>query len=222
MLTSSPRASALAAYDAFVAQGISPRHEARVREMQAAFQQRAGVFGPDDPWFESRSRAFWDHAVTQASFVGAVGGELAPEHTAWGSPFVRAHRGLFRSHTEDDAMVLEDVWGGAEFIVTDVEPTMRRALESGECLVDGRLVAASAEAPLSIALLPGALFHPPEATEAVSVVLMAARAQPLDTHTVLDALMRMELQFASLSRMKASFAYRPDALSSANIHVRPR
>ena len=36
-----------------------------MRALHRAFEQRTGAFGPDDPWFESRSRAFWDDALTR-------------------------------------------------------------------------------------------------------------------------------------------------------------
>jgi hypothetical protein len=64
-----------------------------------------------------------------------------------------------------------------------------------------------------VALLPGALFHPPEATAAIEAVLVAARDQGLGTDDALDALMRMERTLRSLARVKATYAYRAEALS---------
>jgi hypothetical protein len=70
-----------------------------------------------------------------------------------------------------------------------------------------------ASAPSGLWLLPGAVFHPREATAAIAPVLEAARVRPMSTHEVLDALLRMERVLRSLTRVKAAFAYRPDALT---------
>ncbi|HEX4446565.1 MAG TPA: hypothetical protein VH044_07515, partial [Polyangiaceae bacterium] len=74
-------------------------------------------------------------------------------------------------------------------------------------------IAASAE-PLVVALLPGAIFHPPHATEAIAGVLEAARARGLATHETLDALLRMERSLRALSRVKTAYAYRAGALAA--------
>jgi hypothetical protein len=57
------------------------------------------------------------------------------------------------------------------------------------------------------------VFHPRHATAAIGPVLAAARASELSTDDVLDALLRMERTLRSLSRVKAAYAYRPDALA---------
>jgi hypothetical protein len=64
-----------------------------------------------------------------------------------------------------------------------------------------------------VALLPGAVFHPREATSAIPPVLDAARSRSLPTRDTLDALLRMERMLRSLSRVKAAYAYRADALA---------
>ena len=109
--------------------------------------------------------------------------------------------------------LLVDVWSGAEIVVTSLEDESRTELDAGEdALFDAR-VAASAE-PLVVALLPGAIFHPPHATEAIGGVLEAARARGLSTHETLDALLRMERSLRALSRVKTAYAYRAEALSA--------
>jgi hypothetical protein len=65
-----------------------------------------------------------------------------------------------------------------------------------------------------VALLPGAVFHPPHAASAIHDVLSAARASGLSTHDTLDALLRMERTLRALSRVKTAYAYRPEALSA--------
>lgn len=181
---------------------------ARVREMRSRFEARTGAYAPEDPWFEERSRAFWCDAVTRGRFGREVEGELAAEERAWLGPLERAHRGLFRAAGN----VLEDVWSGAELVLTLVDDASRAELDAGAGqLVDARVV--GTDDPLVVALLPGAVFHSRDATTAIQSVLSAAHARLLPTHDMLDALLRMERTLRSLSRVKVAYAYRPDALS---------
>ncbi len=182
----------------------------KVAELRARFEVRTGAFAPEDPWFEERSRAFWCDAVTRWRFGREVEEDLTPKQRGWLAPLERAHRGLFRATTEGGPVV--DVWSGAELLLTVVDEASRAELAaaSGQ-LFDARVVAD--DEPLVVALLPGAIFHPHDATAAIEPVLAAARAQSLTTHETLDALLRMERTLRALSRVKAAYAYRPDALS---------
>ncbi|HEX3345973.1 MAG TPA: hypothetical protein VHS09_15420 [Polyangiaceae bacterium] len=180
----------------------------RVAGMRAAFEARTGAFAPEDPWFEERSRAFWCDAVTTGRFGRAVQAELSDEEAAWLGPLERAHRGLFRA----EGTLLVDVWSGAELVVTNVDEGSRAELDAAAGqLFDGRV--AGADDPYVVALLPGAVFHPRDATEAIAPVLTAAHARSMATNDALDALLRMGRALRSLSRVKAAYAYRPDALS---------
>jgi hypothetical protein len=191
-----------------VSLGGAPERAAHVAAMRARFEAATGAFAPEDPWFEERSRVFWCDAVTRGRFGRDVAEVLSTSERAWLGPLERAHRGLFRA----DGRLLCDVWGGGEFTLTLVDEVSRAELgaSSGQ-LVDARLVG-SHDPPL-VAFLPGALFHPPEATEAIDAVLQAARAMDLGTDDALDALLRMQRTLRSLARVKPAYAYRPDALS---------
>jgi hypothetical protein len=190
-----------------VSLGGSPSRAGLVAEMRARFEATTGAFAPDDAWFEARSRAFWCDAVTRGRFGRAVAAELTEGERAWLVPLERAHRGLFRA----EGTALRDAWSGAEFVATLVDDGSRAELDAAEGqMVDARLVGAG---PAIVAFLPGALFHPPEATAAIQTVLDAARARGLATDDALDALMRMERTLRSLARVKAAYAYRPEALS---------
>ena len=192
--------------------GGAPERAARVAEMRAGFEARTGAFAPDDAWFEERSRAFWCDAVTRARFGREVKDALTPDERCWLGPLERAHRGLFRAEGE----TLVDVWSGAELVVTLVDDVSRAELDAGSGqLFDARVVGWEGGDPrraVRLALLPGALFHPRDATEAIAPVISAARARDLATHDLLDALLRMERTLRSLSRVKAAYAYRPEAL----------
>ena len=179
--------------------------------MRAAFEARTGAFSPEDAWFEERSRAFWLDAVTRGSFGRAVEGDLTDAEARWLGPLGRAHRGLFRMARAPEGLRVVDVWSGAEYRLTEVDEPSRDELEaSAGQLFDGRVVGGESA---TIALLPGAIFHPRHASEAIDAVLSAAREQDLATHDLLDALLRMERTLRALSRVKAAYAYRPAALS---------
>jgi hypothetical protein len=197
--------------------GGERQHATRVADMRGRFEARTGAFRPEDPWFEERSRAFWCDAVTAGRFGRVVADELTDEERAWLGPLERAHRGLFRSTGDADdgregERVLVDVWSGAELAVTTLDDPSRAELAAaGAQLFDARVV--GREDPWEVALVPGAVFHPPDATAAITPVLAAARAQSLRTDEALDALLRMERTLRSLSRVKAAYAYRAEALS---------
>jgi hypothetical protein len=193
--------------------GGTSERAVRVAEMRAHFETRTGAFAPEDPWFEERSRAFWVDAVTRMRFGRDVEAHLTREQCAWLQPLERAHRGLFLA----DGAVLVDVWSGAELAPTLVDDASRAELDAAAGqLFDTRVV--GADSPRVIALLSGAVFHPRQATVAIEPVLSAARAASLSTDDTLDALLRMEHRLRSLSRVKAEFAYRPEALFSGAAH----
>jgi hypothetical protein len=205
-----PPISAIAGYESIVTLGGAPSHAERVAEMRRRFEQRTGAFRHEDAWFEARSRAFWDDAVTRQGFAREVLEELEEGARAWVPAFARAHRGLFRvvDVPEVEAFVLRDVWSEAEFVVDAADDATSEALDAAAGLFDARIVGM----PTTVAILPGALFHPPDASEAIEQVILAARARALVTDDVLDALLRMDRKLSSLSRMKPAYAYRAEAL----------
>ncbi len=192
--------------------GGAPGRARQVAELRAAFEARTGSFASEDAWFEERSRAFWSDAVTAGHFGRLVEAELTEAERRWLGPLERAHRGLFRMAGRQ---TLVDVWSGAELEVTVLDELETRAeLDAsveGLQLFDGRVVGVDG-AGFSIALLPGLVFHPREATAPIEAVIRAARERAMNTPDVLDALLRMERTLRSLSRVKAGYAYRPDAL----------
>jgi hypothetical protein len=179
--------------------------------MRRTFEERTGAFGPDDPWFEARSRAFWDDALTRQGFAQHVLAELPETAQPWARVFERAHRGLFSASLTMGRRLLTDLWSGAEFIVDEVDEAMGTALDAPAGPFDGRVVALAD--PVHVGLLPGAIFHPLDAAEPIDGILRAARERSMTTHDVLDALLRMDLSLRSLSRVKPSYAYQERALA---------
>jgi hypothetical protein len=195
------------AYDAIVALGAVPALGEHAARMRREFQKRTGVFGPEDPWFEPRTRAFWDDALATQGFAELALEELDDDARPIAARLRRAHRGFFVAHDVDEhGARLVDAWSGAELIVRHVDETQALTLEHAEGPMDAR-VAGSPSGP-ELWLLPGAYHHPPDALAPAIDVLAAAQERGMKTQDALDALMRMELVFRSSSRVKASFAYR--------------
>ncbi len=181
--------------------------------------KRTGPFGPEDAWFEPRSRAFWDDAVTTQGFARLAAPHAGAEVAGVVARFERAHRGVFLVEDVDDRGArLVDLWSGAELIVRHLDEAQAVTLEHAEGPMDARVVAGPAETPAdipSLYVLPGALHHGSDALEPIVKVIAAARERDMETGDVLDALLRMELVFRSSSRVKAAFAYRVESLPRA-------
>lgn len=184
--------------------------------MRERFEKRTGAFGPEDAWFEVRSRAFWDDALTTQGFAQLAAPHADEDIARVVARFDRAHRGVFLVQEVDDrGAQLVDLWSGAELMVRHLDEAQATSLEHAEGPMDARVVAGLAEegevAPLFV--LPGALHHGPDAMEPLAKVIDAARERDMTTGDALDALLRMELVFRSSSRVKAAFAYRVESLS---------
>ena len=195
--------------------------------MRERFEKRTGAFGPEDAWFEPRSSAFWDDALTTQGFARLAaphaGEEVAGVVETWG----RAHRGVFLVDDVDHVGArLVDLWSGAELMVRHLDEAQAVTLEHAEGPMDARVVAgreggsasgrgAFAREVAALYVLPGALHHGSDALEPLVKVIAAAREREMATGDVLDALMRMELAFRSSSRVKAAFAYRVESLPRA-------
>ncbi len=187
--------------------------------MRERFEKRTGAFGPEDAWFEARSRAFWDDAVTAQGFAALAAPHAGEEVKRVVARFGRAHRGVFLVEDVDDGGAhLVDLWSGAELMVRHLDEAQAVTLEHAEGAMDARVVAGPAAGDDGVAplfVLPGALHHSSEATEPLLKVIAAARERDMATTDVLDALLRMELVFRSSSRVKAAFAYRVESLPRA-------
>lgn len=179
--------------------------------MRKTFEARTGAFQSEDPWFETRSRAFWDDALTTQQFAMLALPRLPDGAKAAARHFATSHRGLFVVDEADARGAhFVDLWSGAELLIRHVDEAQAIALTHADGVIDARVIAASASGDLFV--LPGAFHHPPDAREPIDRIVSAARQRHLSTETVLDALLRMELVLRSSSRVKASFAYRVENL----------
>jgi len=204
-------ASAVAQWiDEMLARAAVAERRERVAALRAEFEARTGSFVPSDAYFEARSAAFWDDALTRGAFGRELAGELGQGAAAIATPLARAHRGLFRAAPAAEGFHLVDEWSGAEFVALPATEGLRDALERAAGLIDGRVLGVP-DGP--IVLLSGALFHAADALEPMRALLPIARERSMATHDVLDALLRMDRALRTLSRVKAAFAYRKEALA---------
>jgi len=181
------------------------------KRMREAFEKRTGAFGPEDPWFEARSRAFWDDALTTQGFATLAAPHVGEELAAIADRFKRAHRGVFVvAEVDGRGAHLVDLWSGAELLVRHLDEAQAVTFQHAEGPMDARVVA---DPNGALFVLPGALHHGPDALVPLRAVLAAAQERDMGTDAVLDALLRMELVFRSSSRVKARFAYRVESLS---------
>jgi hypothetical protein len=204
-----------AAYEAIVSLGDSGALGEHAARMRKEFQRRTGAFGPEDPWFENRARAFWDDALTTQGFALLAAQHLDEDAQAMASCVARAHRGFFLVDEVDDrGACLVDLWSGAELLVRHIDEAQALTLEHAGGAMDARVTAGPSGSDLF--LLPGAYHHPADATGPAIDVLVAAQERGMSTRHALDALMRMELVFRSSSRVKAGFAYRVESLNRSS------
>ncbi len=216
----------IASIDEMLARAALPAWRERTAAMRAEFEARTGAFSSPNPaakgvleggFFEARSAAFWDDALTRGAFGRALALEISQEARAVVEPLTRAHRGIFRVERNGgpDGFLLVDEWSGAEFAVDPPLAGLRDALACAASLVDGRVVGLPRIA--RIELLPGAVFHAADALAPIRALLPEARSRGLATHDLCDALLRMDHALRSLSRVKAAFAYRKEALPAKKI-----
>jgi hypothetical protein len=160
---------------------------------------------------EERAKAAWDEALTR----GGLAADLAPgfedpTERALARVVSRAQRGVFRLATAAGRTVARDLIDGASFLVLPRDDTVRAVPQDSfeVTLFDGRMVAASD----GCTLLPGVVFHPPDALAYVERVIASGHRKGLGRDEICDALLRMQDGFSTLSRVKIAYAYNPDAL----------
>ncbi|MBI2391788.1 MAG: hypothetical protein HYV09_19515 [Deltaproteobacteria bacterium] len=201
--------SLAAVHDDMVAAAADPRLAPRVDAIRARFVQRVGPFAPSDPWFEERSGAFWDRVLVDAgvreALLAAPPPTFGADHREVLGALARAQRGLFEVRPSEATVDVVCVATGAAFRLAasdDAAHAMSRGGEGG--WIDGWVIATRE----GVALLPGLLVHPAEATDPMRELVKSGLA----FDDLLDALLAMRHRLASRSRMRARQVYRAEAL----------
>lgn len=193
---------------------------ATLARARAAFEARTGSFAPGEPWYEERIRAAFDDAL--ATFEGgalartfAARADVQDAERAVARALPRSERGVFVAERGGAEHVICASLLGARFEVLSAGVAER--LRGGERF-DGRI--ASIGGVLEI--LPGAVFHPAEAHEALAglAVEIAERGLPAGLGTqadLADAILRMKMRFDRFTSIHARHVYRYDALARTEI-----
>jgi hypothetical protein len=202
-----------AVYDELLARASAPHHAERAIALRNAFLRRTSSSSRAAAEPEDRFRAAWDDALT----TGGLADELAegfddPSERALARVLSRAHRGVFRMSLLGDQRVAHDVLSGASFLVLARDDIGREVLALGEedaALFEARIVAATD----GCAMLPGIIFHPPDATPLIADLIRAGHERGMSRDELCDALLRMQHTFRNLSRVKIGYAYKLEALA---------
>ncbi|MEB2321683.1 MAG: hypothetical protein OZ921_04160 [Sorangiineae bacterium] len=203
-----------AVYDALLERAVAPSHAARARSLREAFFARTGRFPPDHPESGARDAAAWEDALVRGGLATLLARELdddAERETA--STFRRAQRGAFVFRRHHGALIAEDLWSNAEFLILPRDDVAREVALDANASGDRPLCQARLlPGPDACVVLPGAVFHPADARAAIERTLAVARERRLSTDAVMDGLLKMEHTWRSLTRVKIAYAYRPEAL----------
>lgn len=186
----------------------------RPRALRERFFERTGRVDPDHAAAAERDRAAWEDALVTGGLAREFGAELDdPAERELARALAGAQRGLFVFENETSRVIASDLWSGAKFLIVASDDVGRELArldrDAGAPLCQARVAATRDGA----SVLPGAIFHPADARPAIERTLAAAHERALDTDAVLDALLRMEHAWRTLSRVKVGYAYRPEALT---------
>jgi hypothetical protein len=209
-----------AVYDELLARASSGPHRARALSLRDAFLRRTASSmpqtGAQEP--EERLRAAWDDALTRGGLAAQISGELPdPGERALARVLSRAHRAVFRMEHRgpERVTVAVDLISGGAFILLARDDIGREVLAlEGEDAQDAPLFEARVVAATDgCAMLPGVIFHPPDATPLIGGLISMGQERGMARDDLCDALLRMQDTFRNLSRVKIGYAYKPEALS---------
>ena len=199
-----------AVYDELLQRANRQPHAGLARVLVRRFLERTGTLPPDHPQAQFRHAAAWEDALCRGGLAAQLMGELDDEaERNLALLLTRSHRGIFRFDTLATRHVVHDLWSGAWFILVARDDIGREV--SGDnlgSLCQGRVVGAAD----GCAFLPGAIFHEAGATGCIEAVLKTAAERNIETDLLFDTLLRMDHTLRTMSRVRAAYAYRLEAL----------
>lgn len=203
-------------YDRIVARAAAFPFDERSQRLRAEFGRRCGACDGGDPSAERREIAAWEDALVRGGLGRDVADALGDEDSRrLGWAFESAVRGVFTFQPIAGHLVAHDLWSGIDLLVVR-EDTIGRELvvpgsDRGAPPCQARLLASLD----GCVVLPGVLFHPADALPLLQQTLSVARQRRLGADSVLDAVLRMEQRWRTLSRVKVGYAYRAEFLPTA-------
>jgi hypothetical protein len=197
-----------------------------VSEAREAFEAQGGAFSTADPFHEERMRAFSEVLVcarrledgrtpAERALAGSPEGD-ASETGSWLLALVRSERGLFRAELGSERPTLRCLLGGVSYAVRfDADPREAAArLREGD-VFDGRIAPWRGE----LRVLPGMVFHPEEAHDALFALVREAIARRIPRAEILDGLLRMRMRHDRFTSIHARHLYRLEALGKLEIQA---
>jgi hypothetical protein len=202
-----------AVYAELLERASRPPHHDQSRRLRELFLERCGRFEPDHPAAAAREQAAWEDALVRGGLLSALASELEdPAERSIAVALLHSQRGVFVFERVDDQLLALDLWSRAQFVVVARDGIGRDVASAGvhyDSPPCQARVVASAE---GVMVLPGAIFHPADARPAIERALADARKLKLATDQALDALLRMEHAWQTMSRVKVAYAYRADSM----------
>lgn len=194
-----------AVYDELVARAAAPPLVTETEPLRAAFERRTGLFPADHPRRAARDGAAWEDVLVAGGFAHRIGDAMDdPGERAMADVLGRGQRGVFRIAAEGAHRFVIDLFGGGAFALLARDEIARADGSADDSLFVGRIVAGTD----GCAVLPGIVWLPGEATELVPPVVDAARVRGFSIDETVEALLRMDCAYATLSRVKAAYAFR--------------
>jgi hypothetical protein len=202
-------------YEALLARAVSAPYVDLAADLRRAFEERCGGFDNDHPAREARDRAAWEDVLVRGGLAEKLAPELAdPAQQDAALSLTRAQRGVFVFERLDGAVIAQDLWSGAEFVLAP-DDDVAKSLPLESAGADSPVCQARLLGRLEGCIeLPGTLYHPTDARPALKQVLQSARERGMTTDGALDAVLKMEHTFRTLSRVKVGYAYRAAMLPS--------
>ena len=165
-----------------------------------------GRFPAEHPQAALRREAAWEDALCRGGMADRVGRSLEdPAERQVAELIGRAQHSVFAFRHVSGVFLLDDLLSGASFLMLE-DDTIAREVRGDNLggLCEGRLLGTER----GCVLLPGVVFHEAPATEPIHELLRDVHQWGLSADDVCDVLMSMDHQYRTLSRVKATYAYR--------------
>jgi hypothetical protein len=193
--------------------------QASIARAREAFHAATGPFEGGERWYEERINAFFDFAL--ASFEdGALArafarrADLTDDEQRAAIALTRAERSVFVVEAGAGGLVCTGLFGARYRVAA----TGVAARFSGGERFDGRIVSLDGV----LQLMPGAVFHPPEAENAIAHLLADVQAKGIPPAVrsqaeLADALLRMRMRLDRFTSIHPRHVYRYDAIERTEI-----
>ena len=202
-----------AVYAELLERASRPPHDEQSRHLRERFLERCGRFEPDHPAAAVRESAAWEDALVRGGLLHVLASELEDAaERAVAVALLHSQRGVFAFERVDGQLLAIDLWSRAQFIVVARDGIGRDVASAGVHYDSPPCQARVLATAEGVVVLPGAIFHPADARTAIEGALADARKRQLDTDQALDALLRMEHAWQTMSRVKVAYAYRADSM----------